>query len=52
MMKRAYPMANDHKHGEMDTSVQEATFNGFMTLVARTTVAIIITLILLALIGG
>ena len=42
----------EHKHGEMDTSVQEATFNGFMNWVTKGSIAIIVLLILLALIGA
>lgn len=42
----------DYKHGEMDTTPQETTFNGFMTIVSRAAIAIIIGLILLALING
>jgi len=42
----------DHKHGEMDTSVQEKTFDGFMSMVIKGSVIIIVALILLALING
>lgn len=42
----------DHEHGSMDTSVQEKTFAGFMTMVTRTTIVIIVALVLLALING
>ena len=42
----------DHKHGEMDITVQEKTFDGFMTFVTRTTIGIIVFLIFLALVGG
>ncbi|WP_044042967.1 aa3-type cytochrome c oxidase subunit IV [Octadecabacter antarcticus] len=42
----------DHKHGEMDISVQEKTFNGFMSMVTKIAVIIVISLILLALING
>lgn len=42
----------DHKHGEMDTSVQEKTFNGFMSMVTKGAVIIIVALILLAMING
>ncbi|MBT5295586.1 MAG: aa3-type cytochrome c oxidase subunit IV, partial [Octadecabacter sp.] len=38
----------DHKHGEMNTDVQEKTFNGFMSMVTKASIAIIIALILLA----
>lgn len=42
----------DHKHGNMDITVQEKTFAGFMTFVGRSVVIIIVTLVLLALING
>ena len=41
-----------HSHGSMDITVQEKTFNGFITWVTRTTIVIIVSLILLALING
>ncbi len=43
---------SDHKHGEMDTTVQEKTFEGFMKITQRAVIGIIVVLILLALIGG
>ncbi|MDB4214028.1 aa3-type cytochrome c oxidase subunit IV [Octadecabacter sp.] len=42
----------DHKHGEMNTDVQEKTFNGFMSMVTKAAIGIIIALILLAIING
>ncbi len=42
----------DHKHGEMNTSVQEKTFDGFISMVTKGTIIIIVALILLALING
>lgn len=39
----------DHKHGEMDISVQEKTFEGFMNMVTKTTIGIIVFLVFLAL---
>ena len=42
----------DHKHGEMDTSVQEATFNGFMTMVTRGAIFCIALLVFIALVNG
>ena len=42
----------DHKHGEMDITVQEKTFDGFISMVTKGTVVIIVALILLALIGA
>lgn len=41
-----------HEHGEMDISVQEKTFDGFVTFVTRTVIVIIVALILLALVNG
>lgn len=43
---------HDHKHGEMDIEVQEKTFAGFMTAVTYSTVAILVSLVLLAMING
>ncbi len=43
---------SDHKHGEMDIKVQEKTFNGFMSMVTKTTIGIIVFLIFLALVNG
>ncbi len=43
---------SDHKHGEMDISVQEKTFNGFMSMVTKGAILCIVALILLALING
>lgn len=45
-------MANEHKHGEMDITVQEKTFAGFVKWVTYSTVIIIVALILLAMING
>ncbi|MEJ6747558.1 MAG: aa3-type cytochrome c oxidase subunit IV [Yoonia sp.] len=42
----------EHKHGKMDTSVQEKTFDGFLSMVSKASIIIIVALILLALIGG
>ncbi|MBO6852911.1 MAG: aa3-type cytochrome c oxidase subunit IV [Marivivens sp.] len=42
----------DHKHGEMDISVQEKTFDGFMKFTTRGVVVIIVALILLALVNA
>lgn len=42
----------EHKQGEMDITEQEKTFAGFMTLITRGSILIIIGLILLALING
>ena len=42
----------EHKHGEMDISVQEKTFAGFMSMVSKATIIIIVALIFLALVGA
>lgn len=42
----------EHKHGEMDISVQEKTFAGFVSFTTKSVIAIIVVLILLALIGA
>ena len=41
----------EHKHGEMDTSVQEKTFENFMSMSTKTTIGIIVFLIFLALVA-
>ena len=42
----------EHKHGEMDITVQEKTFDGFVTFTVRAVIVIIAAVILLALIGA
>jgi hypothetical protein len=42
----------EHKHGTMDTRVQEKTFEGFVKLTVRSVVAIIVILVLLALVNA
>jgi hypothetical protein len=42
----------EHKHGEMDTSVQEKTFDGFISMVTKGSIVIIAFLIFLALVGA
>ena len=42
----------DHKHGEMDISVQEQTFESFLNFVARGAIVSISALILIALVNG
>ena len=39
---------SDHKHGEMDTTVQEKTFEGFVKVSTRVVIASIAVLIFLA----
>lgn len=45
-------MMSDHKHGSMDTSVQEKTFEGFMKYVTWGAVVSIGILIFAALVNG
>lgn len=42
----------DHKHGEMDVTVHEKTFDGFIKFTTRSVIGIIVLLIFLALVGG
>lgn len=42
----------EHKHGEMDISVQEKTFNGFVSMVTRGAIISICILIFMALVNG
>lgn len=42
----------EHKHGEMDTSVQEKTFEGFIKATAWSVVGIAVFLIFLAMVNG
>jgi hypothetical protein len=41
----------EHKHGEMDTTAQEKTFEGFMSMTTKVTIGIIVFLIFLALVA-
>ncbi|MFT5630336.1 MAG: hypothetical protein ACI82I_000207 [Gammaproteobacteria bacterium] len=51
-IQRRILLMAEHKHGDMDTSVQEKTFDGFLSMVSKGSIIIIVALILLALIGG
>ena len=42
----------DHEHGSMDITEQEKTFDGFVTFTKRTTIVILVALVLLAIING
>jgi len=42
----------DHKHGEMDISVQEKTFDGFIKMVTRGAIISILLLIFIGLVNG
>ena len=39
----------EHEHGSMNIDVQEKTFAGFMSWVTRTTIIILVLLVLMAL---
>lgn len=41
----------EHKHGEMDITAHEKTFNGFMSMTTKATIGIIVFLIFLALVA-
>ena len=43
---------SDYKHGEMDTSVQEKTFNGFLRMVTKGAIICIAILIFAGLVHG
>ncbi|MCC1494195.1 aa3-type cytochrome c oxidase subunit IV [Cognatishimia sp. F0-27] len=38
----------EHKHGSMDITEQEKTFNGFITFTIRTVIVILVAVVLLA----
>lgn len=42
----------EHKHGEMDTSVQEKTFAGFVSMSTKVAIFSICVLIFMALVDG
>ncbi|MFB9151340.1 aa3-type cytochrome c oxidase subunit IV [Roseovarius ramblicola] len=42
----------EHKHGEMDTTVQEKTFEGFVRMTVWSVVGIAVFLIFLAMVNG
>ena len=41
-----------HEHGSMNTEVQEKTFEGFMSVVTKTTIASILVLVFMALVNS
>ena len=45
-------MATVHKHGSMDTEVQEKTFAGFINWTTKTVIVCILALIFIALVNG
>ena len=52
MQRTKIQMAEQHKHGEMDITVQEKTFDGFVKLAARLAILAIVVLIFVALVNG
>ncbi len=38
----------DHKHGTMDSSVQEQTYNSFITFITRSSIALVFVALFLA----
>ncbi len=42
----------EHKHGEMDTTSQEKTFDGFLKFMTWSAIVVIVVLILVAMING
>lgn len=43
---------SEHKHGSMDITSQEKTYEGFLKTTTRTVIVILVLLVLLALIGA
>ena len=42
----------EHKHGEMDISTQEKTFDAFMSMSTKAAIVIVLVLIFMALAGA
>ena len=42
----------EYKHGEMDISEQEKTFEGFISTTTKATIVILLILVFLALVGA
>ena len=42
----------DHKHGEMNTLIQEKTFDGFIKFLTRSVIVIAVILLFLAAVGA
>ena len=49
---KEYKMATEHKHGSMDTEVQEKTFAGFINWTTKTVIVCILALLFIALVNG
>ncbi|WP_424968213.1 MULTISPECIES: aa3-type cytochrome c oxidase subunit IV [unclassified Dinoroseobacter] len=45
-------MAEEHKHGSMDTTEQEKTFNGFIAITKWSTIIIIALLLFIYMVNG
>lgn len=45
-------MAEEHKHGSMDISDQEKTFEGFVKFTTYSVIGILVFLVFLALVNG
>lgn len=43
---------SEHKHGSMDITTQQKTFDGFMSLVTKGAILSILALIFIALVNG
>jgi hypothetical protein len=44
--------AEEHKHGTMDITVQQQTFDSFIRFTTRTVIVIAVSLVLLAIFNG
>jgi len=42
----------EHKHGSMDTRVHEKTYEGFIKVTVRSTIVILVLVVLLAIVGA
>ena len=42
----------EHEHGSMNTTTQEKTFDGFLKMVSRATIVILLLVILMALVNA
>ena len=49
---KEFKMATEHKHGSMDTEVQEKTFAGFINWTTITVIVCILALVFIALLNG
>ena len=49
---KEFIMATEHKHGSMDTEVQEKTFAGFINWATKTVIVCILALLFIALVNG